>query len=546
MPGHASASESPPQRAPACEDSITARRARKREQDRRSQRLSRQRTKSRIAHLEGVVAELQQMDYDEKVMALRKERDRLAADREALAQTLDTIEKALQARKATIKAGLGNPPEKTGIRDACLPNPDESDKADDMSSRPVPFSDWVETGGPPVRGSDTGQVATPPSGSNVPDLDCFPLKLTLPLASQTMNGPQFILTPTSWSGSHLVTQQNSQDPIIPFTAGDICDCSSASLLSSPRIQPLNFWRFANETLTEPTEPSERSAQINGREDDLEHDVPVRAVLEGWDAAQRRAGGHLTPSWRKLRRIDETLFSTSGKTERLAMLRVMHSLYRYHQSQSPERRALVPKWYLARPSQSVAHSYAIDYFAWPGLRERFVFYQHKYCGNLFWSHFCSDLRILWPFEFRDCYSLNVATGEYKISHAFDERIRDLRSWTMSSEMFQVWPEFLSDIPVYNNSLLPSLSAQPSGQPVFLGHDWGSLIPATVDSTHQRKDADAVDCGIGEQGSLHDTSLANLDHHLSAILDDSDLVSFEGSGGLLLSGEPALQSTGFGSF
>lgn len=480
------------------------------------------------------------MDSDERVMALCRERDGLAADRDALAQTLDTIEKALQARRAAIKAGPGSPQEETGIRDACLPNPDESDKADDTGSRAVPFSDWVETDGPPVRGSDTQQVTTPPSSSSVrnePDFDCFPLKL----ASQTMNGPQFVLATTPWSGSHLGTRHSSRDPIIPFTAGGICDCSSASLLSAPRIQPLNLWRFANETLTE---PSEYSAQINRREDDLEHDVPVRAVLEGWDVAQRRAGGDLPPSWRKLRRIDETLFSTCGKTERLAILRVMHSLYRYHQIQSPERRALVPGWYLARPSQSVAHSYAIDYFAWPGLRERFIFYQHKYCANRFWSHFCSDLRILWPFEFRDCYSLNVATGEYKISHAFDERIGDLRSWTMSSEMFQVWPEFLSDIPVYN-SLLPSLPAQPSGQPVFLGHDWGFLTPGTVDSADQRKDVDAADCGIGEQGSLHDTSLADLDH-LSAVLDDGDLVPFEGSGGLLLSAELALQSTEFGSF
>lgn len=347
MPGHGSASESPAHHAPTCENSITARRARKREQDRRSQRLVRERTKRRIAHLEEVIVELQQMDSSDKVMALCKERDGLAADRDALAQTLDTIEKALQAGKASIKAGLGNPPEETGIRDACPPNPGESDKADDTSNRAVPFSDWVETDELLVRGSENHQVATPPCSSSVrnePDLDCFPPKLPSPLASQAMNGTQFVLTTTPWSGSHLGTRHNFQDPIIPFTAGGICDCSSASLISAPQIQPLNLWRFANETLTE---PSECSAQINGREDDLEHDVPVRAVLEGWDAVQQRAGDNLPPSWRKLRRIDETLFSTCGKTERLAILRVMHLLYRYHQIQSPERRALVPKWYLAR-------------------------------------------------------------------------------------------------------------------------------------------------------------------------------------------------------
>jgi len=103
----------------------------------------------------------------------------------------------------------------------------------------------------------------------------------------------------------------------------------------------------------------------------------------------------------------------------------------------------------RPSQTIAHSYAIDYFAWPGLRERFVFYQHNYCSNVFWQLFCKSLRILWPFEFRDCYTRNLETGQYQISSQFDERIGDINAWTMSNEIFKKWPEFYSDIPAYNH-------------------------------------------------------------------------------------------------
>jgi hypothetical protein len=69
--------------------------------------------------------------------------------------------------------------------------------------------------------------------------------------------------------------------------------------------------------------------------------------------------------------------------------------------------------------------------------------------LFWKLFCSSLRILWPFEFRDCYTRNLQTGQYHISPQFDERIGDINAWTMESDIFKRWPEFYSDIPAFNH-------------------------------------------------------------------------------------------------
>jgi len=97
---------------------------------------------------------------------------------------------------------------------------------------------------------------------------------------------------------------------------------------------------------------------------------------------------------------------------------------------------------------MAHSYAIDYFAWPGVRERFVFTQHRYCSNIFWYFFNTGLHILWPYEFRDCYSRNATTGQYSISTSFEKRIFDINAWTMSEGMFKKWPEFSSDFPAYD--------------------------------------------------------------------------------------------------
>jgi hypothetical protein len=101
-----------------------------------------------------------------------------------------------------------------------------------------------------------------------------------------------------------------------------------------------------------------------------------------------------------------------------------------------------------PSQAIVHSYAIDFFAWPGVRERFVFAQHRYCSNTFWYLFNSCLHVLWPYEFRDCYSRNTTTGQYSISPSFEKRLYDINAWTMSDGLFRQWPEFYSDFPAYN--------------------------------------------------------------------------------------------------
>ncbi|KIW12679.1 hypothetical protein PV08_09957 [Exophiala spinifera] len=536
------ARQGPRLRAQEFESAAAARRARKREQDKLSQRLARERTKNRIAHLESVIADLQQKNSNDKFMNIWRERDQLLADRKTLEQTLNTIEKALQVRKEGPKTGLGAVREGMGAPDPSLPRSLEE------YIHIVPASERVRTDGSEVRKFHDKLGDAPLSRSEMHkeshhDQDSH-ISSSSP-ASQTMNlVPPTLATPPSWEHGQA---SKHKDPIIPFMAGDICDCSSASILSAPQAQPLNLWRFANEVLSEQVEYCH---QANRRDHELEHDIPVRAVLQGWDAAQRRAGGHLPASWQKLRRIDETLFSSCGKPERLAILRIMHSLHQYHQIQTSERQALVPQWYLARPSQSVAHSYAIDYFAWcvlsqilsqqrmtssevliqsssfhhrPGLRERFVFHQHKYCSNRFWSRFCSDLHILWPFEFRDCYTCNTATGEYKVSYAFDQRIRDIRSWTMSADMFLVWPEFLSDIPVYN-SLLPSISTSPSDQAVFPGHYWDSATAGMFDPTDQSGDTDAVHGDLIELNHLQDQSLLTPDRPLALCLDESDVVTF----------------------
>lgn len=93
---------------------------------------------------------------------------------------------------------------------------------------------------------------------------------------------------------------------------------------------------------------------------------------------------------------------------------------------------------------------------PGVRERFVFAQHQYCSNSFWKVFADSFRILWPYEFRDCYKTSTETGLYSLSHEFENRINEIGSWTMAPDFFHRYPEMYADIPSFN-SVPPACSS-----------------------------------------------------------------------------------------
>lgn len=137
------------------------------------------------------------------------------------------------------------------------------------------------------------------------------------------------------------------------------------------------------------------------------DILIRVMIEGWEAVGRQT--YLHTSWDILRRIDERLFFRCPKTERLAILGVMHMLIQCHAESFTDIHGDFPPWSMPRPSQKDSHSYAIDYVVWLGLRERLIFDEHHYCGNEFWNLFYNNLRFVSPLEFHHCHTRNSNTG-----------------------------------------------------------------------------------------------------------------------------------------
>lgn len=70
------------------------------------------------------------------------------------------------------------------------------------------------------------------------------------------------------------------------------------------------------------------------------------------------------------------------------------------------------------------------------------------------------RFLWPYEFHESYSVNPQTGMYHLSPQFIANIQDLRCWTMNSDFFQKYPDFLGDVPVSNPR--PAMLTLPDAQ------------------------------------------------------------------------------------
>ena len=433
------------------QNGVSSRRLKKREIDRRCQRQARERTKTRITYLEGLVEDFRRQDSSGQLAMLLKQLQEVQSERDVMAKTLKDIQKAMDTNKPLKPMMQEESEDKVDVHNATVAytgpklerHPSSiSSVADDIPLLPRPEPTKL-----PERISPTRNF----------DLAVFAPASSLLLQSQDqLFAPEVVpLQPAGPSGSPVLVQAKSLKEPNPMpdnyaenwsTTPHSCACNGFHVRPpGGRSQwQGNYWRYANEVLSERFDWTD---DVVPEADELCDDVPIRVLLEGWDAVARRAPLH--PSWQVLRRIDETLFSMCRDVERLAILRAMHTLLQFHTESTSDRYAKLPPWYMRRPSQKIAHSYAIDYFAWPGIRERFIFSEHDYCGNDFWTLFTTSFKVLWPYEFRDCYTRDIETGLYKVSPTFDQRLADIKCWTMGPDIFRRFPELYSDFPTFNH-------------------------------------------------------------------------------------------------
>jgi len=95
--------------------------------------------------------------------------------------------------------------------------------------------------------------------------------------------------------------------------------------------------------------------------------------------------------------------------------------------------------------STKHPIAVDFFAWPTLRDRLVQNHTTIFQNGDLSKCYSEyLRFDWPFAFEDAFFLNEELGEWRPSPMFEKHHSDLKYWSVDRAFYRRFPEMEGDI------------------------------------------------------------------------------------------------------
>lgn len=337
----------------ATRDDETIRLQRKRARDRNSQRQARERTKKRLASMESLINQMTDRDATGSIAALVQELTEVKEERDRLAKALDDVTKIATSHRA-LRPSRDNLDydASTGIeQNAC-------DTSDDINH------DWLFNTGSllsqdePLGGAfcsdfqqDLGCQTMPEelgllgSGTGSPGISSF--------QKAGLNEDSGFCGTTGQSDGDMQQVEhvaNSSAPtfdIIVPPSETMCDCNPNEVI------PLNhdgyqksLWRTANETLLK---TFELGSDINHTDEEMSDDIPVRAVLEGWDTVLKHWGmAQLPPAWQILRRVDEALFARdSGQVERLAILRILYLRLAFLREPTVARLVKIPPWYHRR-------------------------------------------------------------------------------------------------------------------------------------------------------------------------------------------------------
>jgi len=337
MPISPASDSPPPANAQLRAKAATSRQQKKRELDRRAQRLSRERTKARIAHLEQLVEEFRDKDTSGQVRVLTEQLQTVTKQRDALTGLLRTLQSSIK-QHITPESDYS-----VELSPAHVSRETAASRGGNLDGTADIYSP-CEDASSSLSAAPGGQGAAYANEPAIEALDEFHGRPAFPeLMSEPVHDVPALMDDffPDLSEQLIVPTPSFDDPIVP-AATPACDCYHSHQLTAPSWQ-LNLWRFANEVLT----PQPQAGENNPLPDyEFEYDVPIRAIVEGWPAVEARLGT-LPESWRKLRAVDQVLFNACGSVERLAILRMMYSLLMYHSEPSPERRAALPAWYLQR-------------------------------------------------------------------------------------------------------------------------------------------------------------------------------------------------------
>lgn len=444
---------------------------RKRELDRLAQRATRERTKNRIAFLEQKLASLESCDQESTIGQLTKTIDDLRKDnmrlqaamlkmRFAINEALDGTENLAPASN-TPQCACGKPNcsckvIKTQSTTSDTPSADED--VVEMASHNevhIPVADAV--------------LGMWPSANNTATIEEFlgfqPNSIIPPDFAQPQSNPNLLVSP--WPGIIPTPKHSNMSSPSPYNF--IHPSPHARLAIAGDVEK---WHVSNGALTTAMSAVRNHLATN---DTLDLHVPFRAGLWGWDSIPASEQSH--PVWSALRAVDQKVFGTwESRAARIAVMYNCQTLLAYRESPTKDNLARVPKYLLPRPSQQrIQHPAVIDYLCWPGLRDRLVFEHEKYTATgEFSAAFVKYAHFDWPYTDDEILLPDVATGEWRVSERFLEKCYDYRAWTMLPGFFELYPEMVHDIAMWEGEVVSRPIKPPKPGDLGHGHGDGGMV------------------------------------------------------------------------
>ena len=187
------------------ENGVSSRRLKKREIDRKCQRQARERTKTRIAYLEGLVEDFRQQDSSGQMATLMKQLKEMESERDVMAKTIKDIQKAVDTHKPIKPITEEESEDRKDVHIARVAY--DTAMTERNSSSISPPLDGIS----PVLRPESVEMPERTSATRNFDLTIFSPTPTLPLQSQDqLFAPEVV--PIQSDGIQQVQTKSSEEP----------------------------------------------------------------------------------------------------------------------------------------------------------------------------------------------------------------------------------------------------------------------------------------------------------------------------------------------
>jgi len=390
-----------------------ATRERKRAKDREAQRVSRERTKAYITHLETVVAELRQSSQKELGSTVEEQFKQQRKEIERLQRTVHKIARLAQSVASPSLAA------ESGLAAAKDAEEELEAREQDGDVRMSPPTE-PRISSPHKSTSPNQQGASPaPSTPGSPfDSDAWKEKV--------MHG----ISPSDPSATSFLSS------FMPN------DCTMPNMFAALNgvITALQFCHGTRPTTTE------------AQDDDL----CIRAVMFGWDSVDEK---ELDVVWRAIRTIDRRLYAKCRPIEKVGMLRILRAMLVKIVYTGAKTRSTIPPYMNPTELQNrKSHAPLVDLLIWPSLRDLMLAIDCTYTTQDSALQYAEVLHFDWPYDARDIYKITHTSSTissipnapptpasstisnpsivqrdklYSFTHEYEQRYNDLRSWSLKA-------------------------------------------------------------------------------------------------------------------